>query len=306
MIFFESGQLGNDMNSTNIVLIPKKVPTNMGDLRLIALCNVTYNLISKVLANRMKPILNLVISPNQSAFIPGRLIIDNVMVSFEVLHYLKRKKIGKEGYMAVKLDMSKAYDLVEWNFVEAIMGKMGFDVRWTRLLVHCMSTVKYKVNHGGKEMGPIYPSRGLRQGDPISPYIFLICHEGFTDLINSYISKGWLHGCKVANEAPLISHMLFADDSYLYCKATVTEAEKVCQLHSTFESDSGQQVNRQKSSIFFSRNTDEAARMDVCNIMQMNKATEHSMYLGFPNTMGRNKSAVLGYLKDRIRKRVVS
>lgn len=100
--------------------------------------------------------------------------------------------------------------------------------------------------------------------------------------------------------------MLFADDSYLYCKATTTEAAKVCQLLNTFEAASGQQVNRQKSSIFFSKNTDEVTRTEVCNLMQKNEATEHITYLGLPNTMGRNKSAVLGYLKDRIRKRVTS
>ncbi|KAL8097619.1 hypothetical protein AgCh_030665 [Apium graveolens] len=133
----------------------------MGDLRPIALCNVSYKLISKVLANRMKPLLDRVISPNQSAFISGRLITDNIMVSFEVLHYLKRKRVGKEGYMAVKLDMSKAYDRVEWNFIEAIMGKMGFDVRWARLLSQCFFTVRH---------------------------------------------KGWIHGCRVANGAPSISH----------------------------------------------------------------------------------------------------
>lgn len=160
--FFETGQLMQERNDTNIVLIPKKkLPVKMDDLRPIAQCNVSYNIFLKVLANRMKPMLHKVISPNQSALIPGRLISDNIMVSFEVLHYLKRKRIGKEGFMAVKLDMSKAYDRVEWNFVEAIMGKMGFDSRWTHLLSHCMSTVRYKVTHGGKEMGPIIPTRGI-------------------------------------------------------------------------------------------------------------------------------------------------
>lgn len=110
------------------------------------------------------------------------------------------------------------------------MGKMGIDVRWTRLLAHYLSTVQYKVIHGGKKMGPIFLTRGIHQGDPISPYLFIIYHEGFTDLIKNYIQKGWIHGCRVANGAPSISHMLFADDSYLYCKTTINEASKVCQL----------------------------------------------------------------------------
>lgn len=177
---------------------------------------------------------------------------------------------------------------------------MGFDAKWTRLLVHCMTIVKYKVTHRGKEMVPIYPTRGVRQGDPILPYLFIICHDGFTTLINSYIYKGWLHGCKVANGAPSISHILFVEDSYLYCKATTTKTSRVCQLSHTFKAARGQQVNRQKSSIFFSKNTDEVTRTEVCNQKRINEAAEHIMYLGLPNTMRRNKIAVLGYLKDKI------
>lgn len=141
---------------------------------------------------------------------------------------------------------------------------------------------------------------------PISPYLFIIWHEGFTALINKYIQKGWIHGCRVANGAPTISHMLFADDSYLYCKATISEAIKVCQLLQTFEHATVQHVNRQKSTIFFSTNTSKEARTAICEQMSMNEATEHSMYLGLPNIMGRNKNVILGFLKDKVRKKVVN
>ena len=104
------------LNQTNIALIPKtNSPTKMNEFQPISLCNVSYKIISKVLANRLKPILSTIISENQSAFVPGRLITDNVLVAFEIMYYLKKKE-GKENYMAVKLDMSKAYDRVEWCF----------------------------------------------------------------------------------------------------------------------------------------------------------------------------------------------
>lgn len=126
--FFREGVLPNGLNATNIILIPKKkCPTKMTELRPISLCNVLIKIITKVLANRMKNMLNLVVSENQSAFIPGRLIADNVMISYEVMHYLKRKRRGKKGYMALKLDMSKAYDRIEWDFLRIMMIKMGFD-----------------------------------------------------------------------------------------------------------------------------------------------------------------------------------
>lgn len=111
--FFRDRELLEGLNETNLVLIPKtKDPSQVGDLRLISLCNVLVKIITKVMANRLKGLLELVISDTQSAFIPGRLISDNIMISYEVMQYLKRKKYGKEGYMAVKLDMSKAYDRI--------------------------------------------------------------------------------------------------------------------------------------------------------------------------------------------------
>jgi hypothetical protein len=113
-------------NETVVVLIPKVNPERLKDLRPISLCNVVYKLISKVLANRSKMILGELISPNQSAFVPGRLISDNTILAYEMSHYMRRKKKRKEVYMALKLDMSKAYDRVEWPFLEGVMKKMGF------------------------------------------------------------------------------------------------------------------------------------------------------------------------------------
>ncbi|XP_074357944.1 uncharacterized protein LOC141697454 [Apium graveolens] len=119
--------------------------------------------ITKVMANRLKLVLDSVISDTQSVFIHGRLISDNIMVSYEVMHYLKCKRVGKDGYMALKLDMSKAYDRIEWNFLKVILRRMEFSEWWVKLVLQCVSTVQYTIVHGTQDMGPILPTRG-KQG----------------------------------------------------------------------------------------------------------------------------------------------
>lgn len=192
-------------------------------------------IITKVLANRMKSVLDSVISKNQSAFIPGRLISDNVMVGYEMIHFLKRKRGGKDGHMALKIDMSKAYDRIEWDYLQAILNKMRFDVWWIQLILKCVTLVKYTFTHGSREMGPVVPSRGLRQGDPLSPYLFIICAEGLSALLRKYESQKTIQGLQVCRNAPRINHLLFADDSYLFCQATENTALKMLELLQTFE-----------------------------------------------------------------------
>ena len=142
------------LNFTNIVLIPKvKAPECMSQFRHISLCNVLYKIISKVLVNRMKTMLTDVISDYQSAFVPGRMITNNVIVSFEMLHYLKNKKGSKNVQMAAKLDMSKAYDKVKWDYLRAILLKLGFHEKWVSPVMVCVTFVTYSVMVNGEQKG---------------------------------------------------------------------------------------------------------------------------------------------------------
>ena len=150
----------------------------------------------------LKNILAEIIDESQSAFVLGRLISDNVLVAFEMMHSIDQRRKGKEAFIAVKLDMSKAYDRVEWAYLEAMMRRMGFNERWISLILMCVSTVEYLVLINGEAKGKIILTRGLRQGDPISPYFFLLCAEGLSAMIKKEERDGLLKGVAVSREAP--------------------------------------------------------------------------------------------------------
>ncbi|XP_060964998.1 uncharacterized protein LOC115719154 [Cannabis sativa] len=156
----------------------------------------------------------------------------------------------------------------------------------------------------GHTVGPIIPSRGLRQGDPISPYLFLICAEGLSALIQSFEERKLIHECKVANGAPIVSHMFFTDDSFLYCRATEREVANVQHLLDLFADASGQRVNFDKSSVFFSTNTNSRMRQAIFQRLRIREAEENSKYLGLPSSIGRNKIAAFSYVVDKVQKRI--
>ena len=159
-------------------------PTSLKHYRPISLCTTVYKIITKVLADKLKQVLHFCISKNQSAFILGRQILDNIMISHEFLYYLKNKMLGKDSFMSMKLDMSKAYDRVEWRFLEAVMRKMGFNDKWRRWIMECLSTVSYSFTINGEVREYVISHRGIRQDDSLSPYLFLLCLEGLSNLLH--------------------------------------------------------------------------------------------------------------------------
>jgi hypothetical protein len=296
-----SGFMLRKINFTHIVLIPKiKEPVKITDYRPIALCNVIYKIVSKILANRLKKVLPHVISNTQSAFVPGRLITDNVLVAFEILHSMSIKNRGKRGQMALKLDMSKAYDRVEWGFVEAVMRRLGFAEEWIRLIMMCLSTVSYSILLNGVQSGNFTASRGIRQGDPLSPYIFLLCAEGLSSLLKEFERERKITGITASRGGPRLTHLFFANDSILFCQASSENCRALCEILQIYEEASGQQLNRSKTSLFFTKNTSATMKQYIKNLFHVLEIKSHEKYLGLPSFIGRSKKAAFNGIKDRV------
>ncbi|XP_019175665.1 PREDICTED: uncharacterized protein LOC109170987 [Ipomoea nil] len=263
----KGSQFPEGMNDAIITLILKRtVPTTMGELRPIALCNVIYKILSKMLANRLKEILEKIISPSQSVFLSGSLITDNVFVASEVIHYLNRKRGGRDGWCALKLDIAKAY----------------------------------RVSVNGELSDFIVPSCGLRQGDPLSPYLFILCAEGLSHLLSSAMQRGVISPYIVVRRAPRISHLFFVDNSLLCFKATVAETNAIKSCLTCYERISCQVVNYGKSCIIYSKNTETVRRNDVVVVSNVEQAGNIWKYLGLPIGIRRNKREVFSIIETKL------
>ena len=188
---FKYGVVPSYLNETLLALIPKgQNPESLNNYRPISLCNSIYKVISKIIVARIRPHLSSLISPVQAAFIPGRRGTDNVCIAQELLHTLDNKKKGRVGYMAIKLDLEKAYDRLEWNFVHRVLEAFHFPLKLSKIIMSCITTTSISILVHGGALQPFEPSRGIRQGDPLSSYIFIICMEYLGHLIEQKCVDG--------------------------------------------------------------------------------------------------------------------
>lgn len=295
----------SEWNSTLITLIPKvHEPLTLKDFRPISLCNTCYKVVSRAITNRLRTVLAQVIDPYQSVFIPGRLILDNVIVGFECMHWIRNNKKAKAGFAALKLDMSKAYDTVKWIFLRAIMIKLGFVENWVNLIMRCVTSVSYAVRLNHSIVGNIYPSRGLRQGDLLSPYLFVLCAQGLSSIFTRAVELRLFKGVKIAASCPVISHIFFANDSLVFFRAKKEDGLQVRKCLLAYERASGQVVNYEKSALSFSPSTSTNDIEEIKNELSITVVQGHELYLGLPTFSLRNKRLQFAYLHERIRKKI--
>lgn len=167
----------------------------------------------------------------------------------------------------MKLDMSKAYDRVEWNFLCRLMEKMGFEDRWIQLIYGCISSISYSILVNGEPHGDIKPTKGLRQGDPLSPYLFLLVSEGLNGLIQQAVAGGDLRGFSLCRNGPQIFHLFFADDTLLFCRAELREVQTIQNILQKYEMASGQKINPSKTTLFFGNSISLVSKNAIKNLL---------------------------------------
>ena len=208
------------LNNTFLVLLPKKGGAEkLGDFRPISLLGGLYKLLAKVLANRIKKVIGKVVSSDQNAFVMGRQILDASLIANEVIDSWQKR--GEKGLIC-KLDIEKAYDSVNWHFLMRVLQKMWFGSKWTEWMWSCISTAKFLVLVNGVSAGFFSSSKGLRQGDPLSPYLFVMGMEVLSVLIGRAVEGGFISRCNIkqgSGPAANISHLLFADETIVFCEA---------------------------------------------------------------------------------------
>ena len=181
---FSEKRVPRYLNETLIALILKiQGPETFGNYRPISFCNTVYKIFTKLIVNRIRPLLDMIISRSQTTFVPGRRGTDNAIIVQELVHTISKAK-GKEGYLAIKIDLEKAYDKLEWGSIRDRLISANFPSKLVEVIMSCISSVSTSILFNGGKLEPILPSRGIRQGDPLSPYLFILCLDYLGQLIH--------------------------------------------------------------------------------------------------------------------------
>ena len=301
--FHDQNTFLKSINNTFLVLIPKKGGAEeFGDFRPISLLGGLYKMLAKVLANRLKKVIDKVVSHDQNAFVKGRQILDASLIANEVIDNWKKK--GDTGVIC-KLDIEKAYDSINWQFLLKVMEKMGFGAKWLRWMWWCISTARFSVMVNGTPAGFFPSSKGLRQGDPLSPYLFVMGMEVLSVLIRRAMEGGFISRCKIQRNrgrAVHIAHLLFADDTIVFCEAKKEYLTNLSWILFWFEAASGLKINLAKSEVIPVGKVQRIEELAVelgCRVGKL-----PSVYLGLP--LGVPNKAAYGWdgIEEKMRRRL--
>jgi len=282
--FFMYSKLPRALKSTFIALIPK--PRDFHEFRPISLCNVSYKIISKLLATRLGTILAKLISPLQGAFVTDRNITENIALTQELIQDIDGGMHG--GNLIIKLDMEKAYDRLSWDFLFAVLKKFGFSDFWLGLIKQCVTGNSFSLLVNGSSTEFIRSSWGLRQGDPISPALFILAEEVLSRGITELHSRGQATAFQVLRRCPPVTHLLFADDTVIFTNGSKNSLKNLMHFLKAYETGSGQKISEGKSNFYASQKTPSHRLQIIQRYTGFSRGTLPFTYLGCKIDKGRN------------------
>ncbi|KAJ0887511.1 putative RNA-directed DNA polymerase [Helianthus annuus] len=302
--FFSTGKLFRELNHTLIALVPKKSsPVMVTDYRPIACCNVLFKCITKIIADRIKGVLHQVVSINQSAFIPGRKISDNILLTQELMHNYHRH--SGPPRCAFEVDIQKAYDTVDRSFLKNVLIGFGVHAKMVEWIMVCVSTTSYSICINGNVHGYFMGKRGLRQGDPLSPYLFTLVMEVLTCILQhtSRIDASFKFHNKCEKQRTI--NLCFADDLFLFARGDVNSAKCIMSSLTNFSNMSGLLPSVQKSTGFFC-NVPSHIKDHILAIMPFEEGMLPVRYLGVPLISSRLLYKDCSVLVERLDQRIMS
>ncbi|KAG7588721.1 Reverse transcriptase domain [Arabidopsis suecica] len=297
--FFRSGQLLKQWNATTLILIPK-IPnaSALSDFRPISCLNTIYKVIARLLTSRLQKLLSQVISPAQSAFLPGRLLAENVLLATEIVHGYNWRNIESRGML--KVDLRKAFDSVRWDFIISALRALSVPERFVNWIYQCISTASFSVSVNGSTGGFFKSTKGLRQGDPLSPYLFVLAMEVFSNLLKSRFDAGYIHYHPKTSDLS-ISHLMFADDVMVFFDGGSSSLHGISETLDDFASWSGLQVNKDKTTLYLA-GTDSLEALAIARY-GFPLGTLPVRYLGLPLMSRKLKISEYEPLMEKVAKR---
>ncbi|XP_057774892.1 uncharacterized protein LOC130993874 [Salvia miltiorrhiza] len=297
--FFRSSYLPTGCNSSTMILIPKKKEVStVADLRPIVLSNFFFKIISKILASRLSRIASTHISNNQFGFISGRNIHDCIMLSSEGFNSMQRTNRGSN--MACKIDIRKAFDTIRWEFIMQVLRANGYHEKFINWIWIIFSSARVSILYNGQLSGYFSCSRGVRQGDPLSPILFGIAEDVLSHLISSCVESRHLSPMGFSRSTNFPTHLFYADDIILFTTATVRNARKIKDILNYYGSIFGQVCSQEKSNLYFARGVTTDRRRAIQRVMGFSVGNLPMTYLGVPIFVGRPKASYLMPIFDKI------
>jgi len=301
--FFCGQELPRYVAHTNLVLIPKKEEVKtFGDLRPISLSTFTNKIISRLMHERMVKVLPKIISLNQLGFVKGRSINENVLLAQEIIRDINMR--NKFHNIVVKLDMEKAYDRVSWKFLVRVLRSFGFAERIIDMIVRLISNNWYSVLINGQSYGFFQSSRGLKQGDQLSPTLFIIAAEVLARNLNNLYEEHDFIGYGMPKWSPKINHLSYADDTILFCSGNGVSIHKMMKVLREYELESGRMINLEKSLFYLHEKTPVRVCKRIKRLTGIKQGNFPFIYLGCPVFYGKKNKSHFEELIKKVMKRL--